>query len=126
MKTPIKTTALEETAWALLGNALTSMKAQGKTVVQGHCRHCGGKKGVCHCGGKKGVCLLCSLILFRGLDLAKVLRSKAGIERTAATVLALPDRWVIDLVVGFDDDKTAVTYRSAKLIGRKLWRKHGK
>jgi len=116
----IKTTVFEEIARGLLTDSLVAAKGRGETILQGHCSFCSGN---CRSGGS--VCLICALLLHRSMRPDEVAASKIGLERTAAKILALPERWVIDLVTGFDDDGGDVTYRSAKSIGRQLWRKHG-
>jgi hypothetical protein len=109
----ISMSALEGAARHLIANALTVAKLNGYTIVRGECARCGGKA--------KTMCVLCAILTFREKDRKKA--ERAGIESTVAGILSLPESWVIDMVTGFDNDDTDVTYPTAKAIGRQLWRR---
>jgi hypothetical protein len=102
---------LAESARRMLANALVAARKLGEGIVQGHCRHCGESKG-----DKKTCCLLCAFSHYKDLAMD---------ERDAAKMLMVPERWLFDVVSGFDRDGDEITYPSAKRLGAKLWRKYG-
>jgi hypothetical protein len=105
---------LAEGARRMFANALIAARKNGEKIVQGYCTHCGEKKG-----NQKTCCLLCALVA------QQEALGGAADEKQIAEFLMVPDRWLLDLISGFDKDGDSVTYRFAKRIGAGLWRKYG-
>lgn len=93
-----------------LANALIAARKRGEKIVQGHCMHCGAK------GDGKTCCILCAFSYYKDQEMD---------EQKAAKLLMVPERWLLDVISGFDKDGDEITYPSAKRLGAKLWRKYG-
>lgn len=101
---------LAEGAWRQLANALVAARKRGEKIVQGHCTHCGSHTD------HKTCCILCAFSYFKDEEMD---------EQKAAKILMVPERWLLDVISGFDKDGDEITYPSAKRLGSKLWRKYG-
>jgi len=97
----------------LLANALVAARNQGHTIVAGHCRLCGASTS------RKTCCLLCALMLYRDQPTGDGL-----MESRASKILGVEERYVLDIVSGFDNDGDVVENRDARSLGRKLRRKY--
>ncbi len=109
---------LEDSARIIITNALLAARKDGYVLTRNRCNKCQSwakKKGV------KEACVACAVVMFRDLDAKKM------VEDEIARVLALPYDWVMDMMSGWDGD-TAFTpaYRTAKNLGRRLYRRYGK
>jgi hypothetical protein len=103
---------LEASAEVMLTNALIATGNRGQRLVQGECGYCKGGSEPRTC------CLLCSIIMYRDLSFDSQ-------ESDIAKIFGLPERWLLDVVAGFDENGDTPCYKSGKRLGRKLWRKFG-
>lgn len=101
----------ERAAFVLLSNALVEARKSHR-LIGGHCTHCGGKTQA------KTACVICALLIYREVA------TDGSTELKAAKILGLPERWVLDMVGGFDGDHEKPEYRKARLMGRRLWKKY--
>jgi hypothetical protein len=103
---------LEASAATLITNALIAARNRGQRLVQGDCGYCKGGSE------PKTCCLQCAIIMYRDLSFDT---DEAGI----AKIFGLPERWLLDVLAGFDENGDTPCYKSGKRLGRKLWRKFG-
>lgn len=95
----------------ILANALQAARVAGYHIVFGHCRNCG------QATNRKTCCILCALMLYRGQA------TGGACESRAAEILGVSERYVLDIVSGFDQDGEAPVNRDARRIGAKLRRR---
>ena len=109
---------LVDAAATVMANALVASRNRSAAIVRGDC---GCTAQTLQTFASAGRCPTCSLLEFRGAN-----DPKTDAEEVAASLLAVPRTWVIDMNRGWDGDAvTGVTYDAAYKLGRKLWRKYG-
>lgn len=103
---------LIDSAKALVSNALIAARKNHGEIVQGWCSHCDSK------AKRKSCCVLCAIKEYRGFK-------ASDDEATVAKALGVPERFLLDLISGFDNDKDEIEFSQAKRLGKALWRKYG-
>jgi hypothetical protein len=106
----------EQDVLLLLNNSIIAARNQDIKPSQNSC-------SLCHklTDGTKTACLACAVLLRRDR-----VGANGDIEEKLSEILALPYEWTMDLLKGWDVDKSPeLTYPTAYKLGKKLWRKHG-